>query len=316
MDNWKILYVGIGSIAKRHIINTTELLRKQNEGVSIDVFRSGNGGPISEDITELINRIYSDYTAVPQNYDAVFITNPTEFHLDTLKKFHRNGRHFFIEKPLCSLKQLDRFTMDFLRNDCVYYVACPLRYTNVIQYIKDNVNIQRVRSIRSICSSYLPDWRPGVDYKNTYSAKKALGGGVSIDLVHEWDYLCYLLGRPSKVYNIIKKVSDLEIDSDDIAVYIAEYPDKIVELHLDYFGRFPTRKIDLFMENDSIVCDLINHKITFEREGRTISFEEDRDFCQTEELAHFFNLIKTKKYGLMEIEKAKTVLAIAGGMTR
>ena len=44
----------------------------------------------------------------------------------------------------------------------------------------------------------------------TYSAHKDMGGGVSIDLIHEWDYLTYLFGMPSEIYSILDKVSDLE----------------------------------------------------------------------------------------------------------
>ena len=42
--------------------------------------------------------------------------------------------------------------------------------------------------------SWLPDWRPDVDYRETYSAQRSLGGGVLLDAIHELDLLVWLAG--------------------------------------------------------------------------------------------------------------------------
>ncbi len=63
-----------------------------------------------------------------------------------------------------------------------------------------------------------------------------MGGGVSIDLIHELDYLCYLFGLPQRVRLEKGKYSSLEIDSDDLALYQLAYPDKLAQIYLDYFG--------------------------------------------------------------------------------
>jgi predicted dehydrogenase len=119
-----------------------------------------------------------------------------------------------------------------------------------------------------------------------------MGGGVSIDLIHEWDYLTYLFGWPVKVMHMIGKKSDLEIDSDDYAVYLGEYEDKIVELHLDYFGRKTIREVQLFTKDNTITGDIVNNRITFLKEDRVINFDEERDDYQKRELIHFFDMIR------------------------
>lgn len=91
------------------------------------------------------------------------------------------------------------------------YVAAPMRYTAIIQYIKQHLDMSQALSIRCICSTYLPNWHPNEDYRTSYSAHKDLGGGVSIDLIHEWDYITYLLGFPQKTYSIIKKYPLLKL---------------------------------------------------------------------------------------------------------
>ena len=307
--NRKVCFIGLGSIAARHIKNLKDIF---GEEIEIDVLRSGNGRPLDEPMQSMIEQVYYDYDSLPKDYDVMFVTNPTRLHYETLQKIQDNAKHFFIEKPVFETGREDIEGLQ-LKKDSVYYVACPLRYTNVIQYLKENIDFNQVYSMRCISSSYLPDWRPGIDYRNTYSAKKELGGGVSIDLIHEWDYICYLAGQPQKVHNFIGRKSNLEIDSDDLAVYIAEYPDKYVELHLDYLGRKTIRKIELFAKDDSIEVDLLEQKIVYRKENRIIDLNEDRDSYQKKELLHFIDMVDGKCANDNTIERACGTLRIARG---
>ncbi len=287
MQQLKVCFIGVGSIAKRHIKNLQVVCEKRKIKLRMDAFRHSFG---KQSLVDGIETVYHNIAQMP-DYDIIFITNPTELHLASLKKFHDKGKHFFIEKPVVSQWQIEEARRFCLKEDAVYYVACPLRYNAVIQYIKKNINVDDVISVRSISSSYLPDWRPGQDYRETYSAHKSLGGGVSIDLIHEWDYLTYLFGWPEKVKCFIGRKSKLEIDSDDYAIYIAEYENKIAELHLDYFGRKTIREIQLLMHDETIVGDITNNKITFLRSGETIEFHEERDDYQKRELEHFLDMV-------------------------
>ena len=290
----KVCFVGVGSIAKRHIRNLTSVCK--DYGISLTIDAISRGGKIKDDlIVPYTNSIFSSADELNEVYDAVFITNPTELHISTLEKMSQYGKNFFIEKPFASLSQLEKAKLFKCKENSIYYVACPLRYNAVIQYIKNNVDLKTVFSVRSISSSYLPDWRPNQDYRDTYSAHKDLGGGVSIDLIHEWDYLTFLFGNPNTVKSFIGKKSNLEIDSDDYAVYIAEYDKLIVELHLDYFGRKTIREIMIFTDNDTITGDIVNNKITFLKTGKQIQFSEERDDYQKRELKYFIDLINNPK---------------------
>lgn len=305
----KVCFIGLGSIATRHIKNLKDIF---GDKIEIDVLRSGNGKLLDDTLQSMIERVYYDYESLPKGYDVMFVTNPTRLHYETLQKVQEHAKHFFIEKPVFETGKEDTTALQ-LKKDSIYYVASPLRYTNVIQYLKENVDFNEVYSMRCISSSYLPDWRPGTDYRNTYSAKKELGGGVSIDLIHEWDYICYLVGQPDKVHSFIGRKSKLEIDSEDLAVYIAEYSDKFVELHLDYLGRKTIRKIELFTKDDSIEADLVEQKIVYRKENRIIDLSEDRDSYQKKELLHFFDIVEGKCLNDNTIERACKTLCITRG---
>lgn len=313
MDELNVCFVGIGSIAKRHIKNLRRICREDGIHISVDAI-SRSGKSREEEVFKHIQHVYSDINTLKDTYDIVFITNPTEYHIDTLEKITPFGRNFFIEKPISSLNQIERAASYKRKDKAVYYVACPLRYNAVIQYIKNDIlKKEDIISVRSISSSYLPDWRPGQDYRDTYSAHKDLGGGVSIDLIHEWDYLTFLFGMPETINYMSGKKSDLDIDSEDYAIYMAEYKDKIVELHLDYFGRKTIREIMLLTRNDTIIGDIADNKIRFLKHDKTIDFHEERDDFQIRELRHFLNMIRGKAEEDSGIGHAVDVLKLTQG---
>lgn len=306
---YNFLIVGYGSMGKRHIKNLKDIL---SDSVMIDILRREESKPVDfKDVDSELRFLFSG-RQLRDYYDAIFITNPTSLHYETLKKYRHLSNAFFIEKPVFISGEEDM--NDFISTGKMYYVACPLRYSNVIQWLKCNIDFSSVHSIRVISSSYLPDWRPGSDYRDAYSAHKDMGGGVSIDLIHEWDYICYLIGFPQSVQSIIGKKSSLEIDSDDIALYIGEYADKVVEVHLDYFGRKPVRRIELFTEDDTIVADLIEQRITWLCSEKKLDLWEDRDSYQKKELRHFMDILEGRLRSDNGIEEACRVLRIARGV--
>ena len=104
----------------------------------------------------------------------------------------------FIEKPIFDAPGKDLGAC--LAPGQKAYVAAPMRWCGVMLALKRLLPQLRPYSARVICSSYLPEWRPGVDYRTVYSAHRAMGGGVAVDLIHEWDYMAELFGTPRQVY--------------------------------------------------------------------------------------------------------------------
>lgn len=311
--NYKIAFVGLGSIATRHLKNVAAFLGDRGDTYSIDLYRSQKR-PLPEELESLVAEVYlyADEIPAERQYDVVFVTNPTSMHYETLEKFGKNTKSFFIEKPVFDSTCVDETIFENL-NGIKSYVACPLRYNAVLQYIRENVNPKDVIAVRAISSSYLPDWRPAQDYRKTYSAHRELGGGVGIDLIHEWDYLTWLFGFPQECHSIQSKISELEIDSDDIAIYIAKNSKMTIELHLDYFGRSTVRTLDLFTKKDTIHCDLIAGTVDYLHSGEKKRFENERNAFQMREIAHFFDIIDCKTNNDSTPEHAYNVLKLAKG---
>lgn len=132
-------------------------------------------------------------------------------------------------------------------------------------------------------------------------------------MIHEWDYITYLIGFPKSMYRFEKHLSSLEINSEDLAIYIADYGDKTVELHLDYFGRKPIRRLELFTMDDTIECDLIDGTIHFLKENRKIKFDEQRDDYQIRELETFMDILEGKQKNENPVAHACKVLNLIQG---
>lgn len=308
--NYKIGIIGLGSIGTRHLNNIVSVLQVRGYEYTIDLIRSNKGKSPDREIEMKINNTYYSFGEVPNNYDVIFVTNPTNLHYTTIKQFAPKTMHMFIEKPVFDKVYSSMDDLP-LKKDGIYYVACPLRYTGVLQFLKENCDLKKVYCARVICSSFLPDWRPNVDYRATYSASKEQGGGVSIDLIHEWDYIYYLFDKPEQLFNIRGKFSNLEIDSDDLSLYLAKYKNMAVEVHLDYFGRESIREIQLFTAEDTIVGDLIKSEVRYLNSGRTVSFKETRNDYQLKEIEYFFDIIEGKKINHNDIPTALNTLKIA-----
>lgn len=314
MKHYNIAFCGLGSIGKRHIKNVSTFLAQRGETFTIDLYRSSLEKELPADISPLVasSYLYDEKIDNSKQYDVVFVTNPTSIHLDTLLKFKEHTQAFFIEKPIFDTTNIDKSIFSELQG-IDSYVACPLRYCSVLMYVKQYIALQDVFSVRAVSSSYLPDWRPGQDYRKCYSAHRNMGGGVGIDLIHEWDYLVWLFGMPTECYSIQGKISNLEIDSDDIAVYIARKEKTAIELHLDYFGRSCIRTLELYMPEDTIRCDIEHGKIEYLKSGKTIQFESERNECQMREIDHFFRIINHEIMNDSTAEHAFDVLELAKG---
>lgn len=310
----KICFVGLGAIGKRHCENLIRFCQANGITLELHALRSQNGTtPLPEIIQSHLTRQAISECELDEQYDAVFITNPTNLHYNSLRQFANRSQYFFIEKPVFDRLDVD-LTSISLGKDTVCYVAAPLRYCGVLKELKKILDPQKVYCARAICSSYLPEWRPGVDYRKVYSANKETGGGVCIDLIHEWDYLSVLFGIPLEVFRMSGTYSDLDITSEDLAVYIAKYDRLLVELHLDYFGREPRRGVELFTKERTIYADIAHGCISFSDGTPAIICREDRNAMYEREMSYFMHLILNQiDHSTNDIEHAMKIMHIALG---
>jgi len=278
----KFVIVGLGSIGKRHRKNLLSLGHQV-----IECHRD-------DSLKKLLEKHKSD---------GVFICNPTSLHLESAMMAAKGGYNIFLEKPISDkLERVDELLELVKKKRLVLQVGYNLRFQSGLKNIKNQLDkkaIGKVYSARIEVGSYLPDWRPGVDYKKNYSSRKDLGGGVLLDLSHEIDYAVWFFGQAKIVSAIVKYVPELGIETEALAELIVEFKSGVVaSIHLDYLQKEYRRGCQIFGERGQFVWNYVH------------GTEEARNETFMAEINNFINSIKGREKPLVTGKEAKHVLEI------
>lgn len=291
----KILFFGLGSIGKKHAKIINEYHRYK-----LMAFRTKKG---QEKKDFKIQEFSNINDAFSENPDIAFITNPTFLHAKTALECVKNNIDLFIEKPIShNTKSLDKLQYEIKKRNLYTYVGYNLRFHPVIYNLKSMLN-EKPKYFMITCISYLPNWRPYQDYSISYSAKKEQGGGVVLDLSHEFDYITWLFGEIESIKGTCDKVSNLKINSEDLVeAQIRCKNDINGHLHLDCFNKNIQRKIVIYLENKLLEGDLIKNTIAVIDENNKKSLLKFRckpDETYKKQLDYFFKNYQERKLNIM-----------------
>lgn len=276
----KILMIGLGSIGQRHLRNIKRVLGEEAE---ILAYRVRGLQRTFSDSMEIRNNVcledefhihsYSDLDeALREKPEIAFITNPTNMHIPCAIKCAKAGCHLFMEKPLSdSMAGIDELKKAVKDSGVKVFVGYQNRFHPVIRTVKavlESGELGRILSVHSVVGERLSTMHTYEDYKDTYMARKDMGGGVVTNqLVHEMDYLYYLFGKPLTVYAIGGTLGNLGIDVEDNcdALFLMEGKGGSrvsVNVHADFYQSPPSRFVKVVGEKGFIEADLINAIVT------------------------------------------------------
>jgi predicted dehydrogenase len=292
----KVLFFGLGSIGEKHA-----RIIKNNYEFELYAFRTKKG---QEKNRLKIKEFYNLDEAFSIKPDIAFITNPTYLHMETSLACAKRNIALFIEKPISnSLEKTDIFEKEIKKRNLFSYVAYNIRFHPVISNLVEILaNREKPIFFRAICSSYLPNWRKNQDYSKSYSAKKEFGGGVILDLSHEFDYINWLFGEIKNISGFYGKISDLKINSEDILNAKISCKSGVKgSLHLDYFSHNVERRIQIYYNNSYIEGDMIKNtiKILQDKKEKTIKYKCHKDSTYKKQLNYFFKNYQNGNYNVM-----------------
>lgn len=312
----RIVVVGCGSIGKRHLRNLKTIQGTHLVGVDS---REDRRREVESQLGISTCATLAD--ALKTRTDAVLVATPPRWHIPIAWEAVRAGCHIFIEKPLShTLDNVEELVWDVETRGLVGFVGSNWKFHPSFQKMKlllEKGAIGRVTSARCQFGQYLPDWHPWEDYRETYSARRDLGGGILLDS-HEFDYVTWFLGPVQSLACMADRVSALEIDTEDTAAVMLKFASGAIgEMHLDYTQRAYQRNFEFFGEEGTIWWDIRERSVKLFEAGRggtwTI-FDEpaayDLNAMYVDEVRHFLDCIDRQAAPLTDLRQGLRVLKL------
>jgi predicted dehydrogenase len=257
------LVVGLGSIGRRHARLLGEL------GLEVAAVSRHGAADL---------RCYAslDAALAGESPAYVVVANETAAHRPTLAALAAAGfaGTVLVEKPL-----FDRPAPLPENRFAALYVGYNLRFHPVLAELRRRLAAEPAVSAQVYAGQYLPDWRPGRDYRATASASRAAGGGVLRDLSHELDYLSWLFGPCRQVAALSGRSGALEIEGEDVAAMLLAFERcPAATLQLNYLDRPGTREIIVNTARRTLRADLVRGSLGIDGEEQLFPAARDATY--------------------------------------
>lgn len=256
----KCLVIGHGSIGSRHARLLAALGHETGVVSSRDV-------PDHRRFESLEQALGND------DFQYVVIANPTSVHHQTLAELAKIDFKglVLVEKPLFD-QPLEIPKLDPAK----VFTAYNLRFHPALMKALELLEGRKLYSVQAYVGQYLPTWRPDTDYRDCYSASRELGGGALRDLSHDLDYVNLICGGWKSVAATGGRVSNLEIDSDDLFCLLLKTKNcPAATIQVNYLDLKPRRELLVNAEGLSLKLDFAAG--TLETSDETFKFQTERD---------------------------------------
>jgi len=296
----KWLIVGLGSIGRRHLRNLLALGQED-----IRLYRTHQSTLPDDELAPF--PVETDLNqALAHKPDAVIVANPTALHLEAAIPAAQAGCHLLIEKPVAAKLGQRVYDLQWAvdRAGVETLVGFQFRFHPVLTKIKAVLDAGAIGRPLTFCAhwgEYLPTWHPWEDYRLSYAARKALGGGVVNTLCHPLDYVRWLFGEVLSLFAYTDQVSDLELDVEDVAEITLKFISGVVgSVHLDYLQQPSAHWLEINGSKGYIRWDNATGiaKVYFAEMDRWEQIEPPAGFTRNDlflaEIQHFMAIINEK----------------------
>ncbi|HEX9618409.1 MAG TPA: Gfo/Idh/MocA family oxidoreductase [Anaerolineales bacterium] len=312
----KVLIAGLGSIGRRHLRNLLALGERD-----ILLFRTHRSTLPDEDLAGFPVETELEAT-LAKRPDAVIVANPTAHHLDVAIPAAQAGCHLLLEKPIShSLERVAALESAVQQGRGKVLVGFQFRFhpglVQAARLLADGA-IGRPLSARAVYGEYLPGMHPWEDYRQSYSARRDLGGGVILTLCHPLDTLRWLLGEVQSVWAFTGQLNDLELGVEDTAEIGLRFASGVLgSAHLDYNRRPPAHHLEIVGTSGTLRWDNATGVLQVYRaeKGEWESFPPPPRFERNDlflaEMRHFIEVVRGETAPRCTLDDGRKALELA-----
>ena len=311
----KFLIAGLGSIGRRHLRNLLSLGERD-----ILLYRT-HRSTLPDDELDAFPVETDLQAALAQEPDAVIVSNPTSVHLEVAIPAAEAGCHLLIEKPIShSMDGVEKLSAAVQRSGSQVLVGYQFRFHPGLRKVAGLLEasaIGRPLSVRVHWGEYLPGWHPWEDYRQGYSARSELGGGVILTLSHPLDYLRWLVGEVESVWAFARQLSDLALDVEDTAEIGLQFADGVTgSVHLDYNQRPSEHYLEIIGTQGALRWDSAAGAVRWQRADNTteeypVPPDFERNHLFMGEMRHFIQVAKGETESLCTLGDGIQALRLA-----
>lgn len=271
----RVAVIGLGNISIRHRRN----LRLLYPAATI-YGMSSSGQAVIDTVSDCDILVSSVQELILLKVQFVIVASPATYHAAHAIPLIKAGVPVLLEKPIAaSIADCELISDAVSKYGTPVAIGYCLRYLPSASIVKSLMSSDKVGYIYNVLvdvGQYLPDWRPNKSYQYSVSASSQLGGGVLLELSHEFDYIQWFLGTLNVEHAVLRSSEQLGLAVEDIAdIFLRSESGCITTIHLDFLQRKPYRKCRFIGSYGTLEWDLINNSVSIlSAEGVEVVYAE------------------------------------------
>ena len=310
----KVAVIGLGNIAERHRENLKKLFPKSYiyvlsaSGRSIENFSLiKHADEVAENIDYIIN----------QKVDWAILASPASVRKEFAEPLLKNKIPILLEKPVADNLAdgvfIENIAHKYSTSVGVGYCCRFLTPAIKIKKLIDRDAIGRIFYGSFLVGSFMPRWRPRLDFRQSVSSKARLGGGALLELSHEIDLALWFFGKLQVDFAKLSSSKELNLEIEDtVNINASSNKGCNINIHLNFLQKVPSRFCYIVGTEGTISWDLLTNKaeIITDNEKKIVHDESNSDTNEMylEMIRHFEAMINHKENRSISIHEGNNVL--------